>query len=89
MVTAAAAAAAAKVEEQLAPLRAEIQQKEQELSELRERLVESERSVLDVILAMGTLCRQAAERINGPRETRLRATAGASPARKAEVRSRK
>ena len=69
MVTAAAAAAAAKVEEHLAPLRAEIQQKEQELTELRERLVESERSVLDVILAMGALCRQAADRINSPRET--------------------
>jgi predicted nucleic acid-binding Zn-ribbon protein len=62
-------AAAAKVEEQLAPLRAEIQHKERELTELRERLVESERSVLDVILAMGVLCRQAADRINGPRET--------------------
>lgn len=69
MVTAAAAAAAAKIEEQLAPLRSEIQQKEQELGELRERLVESERSVLDVILAMGALCRQAADRINSPRET--------------------
>jgi hypothetical protein len=62
-------AAAAKVEEQLAPLGAEIQHKERELTELRERLVESERSVLDVILAMGVLCRQAADRINGPRET--------------------
>jgi hypothetical protein len=69
MVTAAAAAAAAKVEEQLAPLRAEIQRKEQELTQLRERLVESERSVLDVILAMGALCRQAADRINSPRDT--------------------
>ena len=62
-------AAAAKVEEQLAPLGAEIQHKERELTELRERLVENERSVLDVILAMGVLCRQAADRINGPRET--------------------
>ncbi len=80
MVTAAAAAAAAKVEEHLAPLRAEIQQKEQELSELRERLVESERSVLDVILAMGALCRQAADRINSPRETTHAAPPPPAPA---------
>jgi len=80
IVTAAAAAAVAKVEEHLAPLRAEIQQKEQELTELRERLVESERSVLDVILAMGSLCRQAADRINSPRETTQAAPPPPAPA---------
>jgi hypothetical protein len=84
IVTAAAAAAAAKVEEQLAPLRDEIRLKEQELAELRERLVESERSVLDVILAMGALCRQAAERINVPRETQAAPPPPAPAAPKAE-----
>jgi hypothetical protein len=63
IVTAAAAAAAAQLEEQLAPLRAEVQQKEKELAELRQRLAESESSVLDVILAIGDLCRQAADRM--------------------------
>jgi len=73
-------AAAAEIEEQLAPLRSEIRHKEQELAELRERLVESERSVLDVILGMGALCRQAAERINSPRETTRTAPPPPAPA---------
>jgi len=68
IVTSAAAAAAARMEEQLAPMRAEVQQKEQELAELRQRLAESERSVLDVVLAIGEVCRQAADRIGSPRE---------------------
>jgi hypothetical protein len=77
-VTAAAASAAAKMEEQLVPLRAEIQQKEQELAELRQRLADSERSVLDVVLAIGDVCRQAADRITASRETRA-ATPPAPP----------
>jgi hypothetical protein len=67
-VSAAAAAVTAQMEDQLAPLRAEIQRKEGELAELRQRLAESEKSVLDVVLAIGVFCRQAAERITGPRE---------------------
>ena len=63
-VTAAAATAAAQMEEQLVPLRAEVQQKEQELAELRQRLAESEKSVLDVVLAIGDVCRQAADRMS-------------------------
>jgi hypothetical protein len=68
VVTAAAAAAAARMEEQLSPLRSEIQQKEKELGELRQRLADSEQSVLDVILSIGMVCRQAAEHIGGPRQ---------------------
>src|ERR1035441_2964598 len=59
IVTAAAAAAAAQFDEHLALLRAEVRQKERELAELRTRLAESERSVLDVVLSIGEVCRQA------------------------------
>ena len=69
-VTSAAAAAAAQVEEQLAPLRSEVEHKEQELAELRQRLADSEKSVLDIVLAVGSVCRQAAERIGGAYEPR-------------------
>ena len=70
IVTAAAAAAAAQLEEHLAPLRAEVVRKELELAELRQRLAESERSVLDVVMAIGDVCRQAADRVNGPAAAR-------------------
>jgi len=74
IVTAAAAAAAGHLEEQLAPLRAEVQQKEQELAVLRQRLAESERTVLDMVVSIGQVCRQAAGRMGGPRETPASAT---------------
>jgi hypothetical protein len=63
---AAAAAVAASVEESLAPLRAEAARKERELIEVQSRLRESEKSMLDVILAIGQVCRQAADRMNTP-----------------------
>src|ERR1039458_8602500 len=63
---AAADAVAASLEESLAPLRAEVEQKERELADIKNRLRESEHNVLDVILALGQVCRQAAERISGP-----------------------
>jgi hypothetical protein len=78
IVTAAAAAAATQLEEQLGPLRAEVRQKEQELAGLRQRLAESEKSVLDVVLAIGEVCRQAADRIGGVREAKP-ATPPAAP----------
>jgi hypothetical protein len=62
IVAAVAAMTAAQMEEELAPLRAEIEQKEEELAVLRQRLADSERSVVDVITAIGDVCRQAAER---------------------------
>jgi hypothetical protein len=68
IVTATAAAVTARMEEELAPLRAEVEQKEKELAEVRQRLADSESSVLDVVLAIGEACRQAANRISGPRE---------------------
>jgi len=63
---AAAAAVAASLEESLAPWRAERAQKERELAEIQNRLRESEHNTLEVILAIGQVCRQAAERIGGP-----------------------
>jgi hypothetical protein len=74
-VTAAAAAVASQMEQKLAPLRAEVEQKEKELAALRQRLAESERSALDVVLAIGEVCRQAADRIGGPRDPRPEAPA--------------
>jgi phage shock protein A len=49
-------AAEAVIETKLVPLRVEI-------TEMRQRLAESDRSVLDLILAIGQMCRQAAARI--------------------------
>ena len=83
-VTAAAASAAAKIEEGLVPLRAEIQQKELELGELRQRLADSEKSVLDVVLAIGDVCRQAADRITAPKTSAT--PPSAPPAKTAESR---
>src|SRR5208337_3730175 len=51
-----AAAAEAVIETKLVPLRVEI-------AAIRQRLAESDRTVLDLILAIGQMCRQAAERI--------------------------
>ena len=66
IITAAASAVAAQLDERLAPLRTEIQKKEQELAELRQRLAESEGTVLGVISSIGNVCRQAAQRIHQP-----------------------
>jgi hypothetical protein len=54
-----ASAAEAAIEMKLAPLRVET-------AEMRQRLAESDRTVLEVILAIGQMCRQAAERIAEP-----------------------
>lgn len=53
------------IEDRLALLRAEASEKTREIAELRERLAESDRNVLDLILAIGQMCRQAADRIAG------------------------
>jgi hypothetical protein len=52
-------AAEAVIETKLAPLRVEI-------GGMRQRLAESERATLDLILAIGQMCRQAAGRITDP-----------------------
>jgi len=68
--SAAAAAVAAGLEENLAPLGARVAQKEQELADIKSRLRESENTALEAILAIGQACRQAAERISGPSHPR-------------------
>jgi hypothetical protein len=55
--------AGAVVEERLLPVRAELEKKGREIAELRERVGETDRSVLDMILSIGMMCRQTAERI--------------------------
>lgn len=51
------------VDEKIVPLRVDLQQKSREIAELRERVGETDRSVLDMILSIGVMCRQTAERI--------------------------
>jgi chromosome segregation ATPase len=56
-------AVAAAVEEKMAALREQIEAKSSEITTLQERLQESDRNVLEVILGMGELCRQVGERL--------------------------
>jgi hypothetical protein len=72
------AAVRASLDTEIAPMRHLITQKEQELAELRQRLQESERTVLDVILAIGAACQQAADRV-GVTAGRMTAAAVAPP----------
>src|ERR1017187_3772545 len=77
---AAIAAVAASLEESLAPLCAEAARKERELAEIQNRLRESEHNALEIILAIGQVCRQAAERISGPSHPQPGAPADAGDA---------
>jgi hypothetical protein len=61
-----ASAAAGRVDEQLAAVHAALAEKDREIAELRQRIADSEQTALDLILAMGQMCRQVAERISGP-----------------------
>jgi hypothetical protein len=61
-----ASAAAARVDEQLAPVHAALAEKDREIADLRQRLADNEQTVLDLILAIGQMCRQVAERISNP-----------------------
>ena len=57
-------AVGAAVEERLGVLREQIEAKASEISTLQERLQESDRNVLEVILGMGEMCRQVGERLS-------------------------
>jgi hypothetical protein len=61
-------------------LRAEVADKSREIAELRERQAESDRNVLDLILAIGQMCREAAERIADPAARPAPAEPRAEPA---------
>ena len=52
------------VEERLAALREQVETKTGEIAALQQRLQESDRNVLEVILGMGELCRQVGERLS-------------------------
>jgi hypothetical protein len=52
------------VEEKLGALREQMESKASEVSALQERLQNSDRNVLEVILGMGELCRQVGERLS-------------------------
>ncbi len=54
------------VQERLAPIRAEAARKDQEVSELRQHVASTDSTVLNFVLAMGDMCRQAAERLAPP-----------------------
>jgi hypothetical protein len=59
----AAAAADAAIAGKLAPFRAELDERGREIAELRARLSESDRTVLDLILALGRMCRDLESRV--------------------------
>jgi len=55
--------AANAIEGNLAPLRAQVTGKEREIADLRQRMADGERTVLDALLAVGEVCSKAAERL--------------------------
>jgi hypothetical protein len=54
------------VQERLAPMRAELARKDQEIAELRQRVTVTDSTISGFILAMGEMCRQAAEHLAPP-----------------------
>jgi len=58
-----ATAAEAAIEEKLAAMRDESARKDREIAELRARLADSDHAMLDVLGAIGQMCRQAAGRL--------------------------
>jgi len=55
-----------RLDEEMAAVRAALAEKDHEIADLRQRITDADQSVLDLILAMGQMCRQVAERISGP-----------------------
>jgi hypothetical protein len=55
-----------RLEEQIAQIRVSLADKDREIAALRQRVEDADQSVLDMILAMGQMCRQVAERIAAP-----------------------
>jgi hypothetical protein len=61
-----ASGATVRLDEQLAPIHAALAEKDREIAEMRQRMADGDQTVLDLILAMGQMCRQVAERISAP-----------------------
>ncbi len=59
----------ARFEDRLAPLREELERKNQEIAELRTRTRDTDAAVFDFVASMGQMCRETAEKLGGPKET--------------------
>jgi len=59
----ATSAAAGRLESQIVQLQSSLAEKAREIAELRQRITDADQSVLDLILAMGQMCRDVAARI--------------------------
>ena len=55
-----------KLAGEMASIRTAMEKKDRDIAELRQRIADSDQTVLDLILAMGQMCRQVAERISTP-----------------------
>jgi hypothetical protein len=75
----------ATVDEKMFPIRADLEEKGREIAELRHKVGEADRSVLDLILAIGVMCRQAADRI-GPSAEQAATVMAEAPAAVEEAR---
>jgi hypothetical protein len=74
-----ASAAGARLDEQLGPVHTALNEKDREVAELRQRLADSDQTVLDLILAIGDMCRQVAGRISSPQFMEVEPDTGAPP----------
>lgn len=72
-------AVGAAVDERLGSLREQVETKAAEIASLQERLQESDRNVLEVILGMGELCRQVGERLSHQPKKESDAEAASAP----------
>jgi hypothetical protein len=71
-LSAAVSAGTERLEQQL---RTEVEQKDREIAELRQRLADTDTNVLELILGIGQICRQAAQKIVPPVEPEERGSA--------------
>jgi hypothetical protein len=55
-----------RLDGEISLIRSALAEKDREIAELRQRIADADQSVLDLILAMGQMCRQVAERISAP-----------------------
>lgn len=74
-----ASAAGARLDEQMAPVHTALADKDREIGELRQRLADSDQTVLDLILAIGDMCRQLAGRISTPQAVEVQPAVCAAP----------